>query len=107
MAELGVGHLQLLHLVAVRDLGQLPLQLCLGLEEVVGESVLKVHLLGFQRRPLLQASPQLSLERLDVVRQLLHLEKTGGITERSRMWLILVFSLGISGFVDQSMLVVS
>lgn len=73
MVELRVGHLQLLLLVAEGYVLQLSMQLCLGLEEVVGEHVLQIVLLGLQSRPLLQAGPQLLLGGLDVFRQLLHL----------------------------------
>ena len=75
MSELSGSHLQLLLLVAHGDVLQLSLQLCLGLEQVVGQGVLQVVLLGLQAGTLPQALAQLLLDRLNVLRQLLNLDR--------------------------------
>ena len=74
MVELSGGHLKLLLLLTHGDLLQLSLQVSLGLEEVVGQCVLQVVLLGLQLYPFSQTDSEVLLHGINIFCQFLHLE---------------------------------
>ncbi len=85
VSELSGRHLQLLFLVTGGDVIQLSVELCPGLEEVVGQSMLQVVLLGLQAGALSQATPKLMLDGVNVLSQLLYLREKGCALNRRGM----------------------